>query len=519
MTNTNQPSTSSPSADSKQPAAVQNRLLTGQTYLESLRDGRNIWFDGERIQDITTHRAFRNATLTIAHLYDALHDAASQAVLTTIEPDGYRVHKFFKPSFSAQELSAARDAIAYWQRLTYGWMGRTPDYKAAFMATLAVGSEYYDPFHEHAWQWYHRFASQALYLNHTLVDPPVDRNRPYNEVRDVYLHVTREDDKGIYVSGAKMVATGSVLTHATFVAPNSGTAARLQAGRDEAFAVIFIADMDTPGLQLICRPSYEYNARSPFDAPLSSRFDENDSLIIFDRAFIPWENVLVYRDVPKVQAFYPQSGFFNRYNLHAATRLAIKLGFICGLLLKGTAASGTDTFRGVQAHAGELIAIRNLVWSLTTAMVADPEPSLGGSVVPNLETAAATRIYMAGIWQRVREIFEVALAGSPIVTVSSYRDLQTPALEPLIDRYMRGTGLNAQERLKLFKLIWDALYSEFAGRHALYERNYAGNSDQQRLDALNFARRRGQAEAFTRLVDDCLQEYDLGGWQVDYLKR
>ena len=51
------------------------------------------------------------------------------------------------------------------------------------------------------------------------------------------------------------------------------------------------------------------------------------------------------------------------------------------------------------------------------------------------------------------------------------------------------------------------------------ERNYAGNSDQQRIDALNFARRRGQGDTFTQMVDDCLQEYDLDGWQVDYLKR
>ena len=159
--------------------------------------------------------------------------------------------------------------------------------------------------------------------------------------------------------------------------------------------------------------------------------------------------------------------------------------------------------------------MRNLLWALTTAMVMDPEPSLGGSVVPRLETAASTRVYMGTVWHQVREIFEVALAGSPIVTVSSHRDLQAPELQSTIDRYMRGTGISAPDRLKLFKLIWDAFYSEFAGRHALYERNYAGNSEQQRIDALNFARARGQVDDFTGLVDQCLDEYDLDGWQND----
>ena len=76
----------------------------------------------------------------------------------------------------------------------------------------------------------------------------------------------------------------------------------------------------------------------------------------------------------------------------------------------------------------------------------------------------------------------------------------------------------AEERLKLFKLIWDAMYSEFAGRQALYERNYAGNQDQQRLDVLSWAESRGDADRYRALVNDCLGDYDLDGWTVDHLR-
>lgn len=501
------------------PAIAQTNVLpTGTEFLASLDDGREVWFDGARVDNVATHPAFRNSARSIARLYDALHHPEFKDDLTLVDKFGLTTHKFFAPSYSAQELVAARTAIAIWQRMSYGWMGRTPDYKAAFMAQLAEGYNFYEPFGENALNWYKKCAARCLFINHVLIDPPVDRNKARVEVRDVYLSVDKDDDQGIYVSGAKMVATGSALTHATFVAVNSGTAARMEVGRDEDMALVFIIDMNAPGLKLIARPSYEYNAVSPFDAPLASRFDENDAVMVFDNAFIPWENVLIYRDVEKTKDFYAKSGFFNRFNLQSAVRLSIKLEFCIGLLIKGTNAAATSGFRGVQAAMGELVAMRELIWSLTTAMVYDPEPGIGGTVVPRLQTAAASRAYTTRSWHRVREIFETVLAGAPIYTVSSVRDMQVADLQPIIDRYYRGTGLAGPERIKLFKLVWDALYSEFAGRHALYERNYAGNQEQHYLDALRWSHIRGDADRCCELVDQCLSDYDLDGWTVDHLK-
>ena len=495
-----------------------NELLTGEEFLASLDDGREVWYDGEKVKHVAHHPAFRNVARNTARVYDSLHDPELKDDLTLVDKFGITTHKFFAPSYSADELAAAREAIAIWQRLNYGWLGRTPDYKAAFMAQLAEGYDFYEPYGQNALNWYKKYAAKCLFLNHVLIDPPVDRGKARIDVRDVYLTVTKDDDRGIYVTGAKMVATGSALTHATFVAVNSGTAARMETGRDEDMALVFITDMDAPGLKLLCRPSYEYNAVSPFDAPLASRFDENDAVMIFEDAFIPWEYVLVYRNVDKCKGFYAESGFFNRYNLQAAVRLAIKLEFCIGLLMKGTDAAGTTNFRGVQTQIGELVSMRELLWALTTAMVLDPEPGIGGTVVPRLQTAAANRLFMTNVWHRVREIFEITLGGAPVYTVSSYRDMQTPELQPLIERYYRGTDLPGPERVKLFKLIWDAMYSEFAGRHALYERNYAGNQGQQRLDALRWSYARGDADRYKALVDQCLSDYDVDGWTVDYLQ-
>jgi 4-hydroxyphenylacetate 3-monooxygenase len=496
-----------------QKTAVIDDLMSGSEYLETLRDDRAVYLYGERVQDVTVHSAFRNSARSLARLYDALHKEELRDVMTTVDRFGIRTHRFFAPSYSASELLAARDAIAAWARLTYGFMGRTPDYKAAFMATLGANPEFYSPFEENARQWYRRFASKALYLNHVLINPPVDRMKPVHEIADVFLHVVRETDRGAIVSGAKMLATGSALTNATFVAQNSATT--LQQGKAEDFALVFIAPMDTPGTKLLCRPSYEQSARSPFDQPLSSRFDENDAVLIFDGALIPWENFLVYRNVERANSFFPESGFFNRYNLQGGTRLAVKLDLMTGLLARGLAINGTDGFRGVQAALGDVIAWRTLMWAMSTALASDPQPGPGGSVVPRREYAAAMRIFATSAWPAVKNIMENVLGGAPLVTASGPEDLQNPDLRPLIDRYYRGTNSSAEDRIKLFKLIWDAIGTEFAGRHELYERNYAGNHEQIRVDAVNFAKRSGALDECLKLVDECLADYDLDGWRND----
>ena len=493
--------------------AVLDDLMSGSEYLETLRDDRDVYLYGERIQDVTSHPAFRNSARSIARLYDALHKPGLRDVMTTVDRFGIRTHRFFAPSYSAQELLEARDAIAVWARLTYGFMVRTPDYKAAFMATLGANPEFYSPFEENARRWYRRFASKALYLNHVLINPPVDRMKPVHEIADVFLHVVRETDAGAIVSGAKMLATGSALTNATFVAQNSATT--LQQGKAEDFALVFIAPMDTPGTKLLCRPSYEQSARSPFDQPLSSRFDENDAVLIFDEALIPWENFLVYRNVERANSFFAESGFFNRYNLQGGTRLAVKLDLMTGLLARGLAINGTDGFRGVQAALGDVIAWRTLMWAMSTALASDPQPGPGGSVVPRLEYAAAMRIFATSAWPAVKNIMQNILGGAPLVTASGPEDLQNPDLRPLIDRYYRGTNTTAEDRIKLFKLIWDAIGTEFAGRHELYERNYAGNHEQIRVDAVNFAKRSGALDECLKLVDQCLADYDLDGWRDD----
>ncbi|MGZ4140734.1 MAG: 4-hydroxyphenylacetate 3-hydroxylase family protein, partial [Actinomycetota bacterium] len=388
--------------------------MDGAEYLESLRDGREVWIYGEKVDDVTTHPAFRNSARSVARLYDALHDPAHKDVLT-VETDtgsGGVTHPFFRAPMSAEDLVRGRDAIAAWQRMTYGWMGRSPDYKAAFLATYGPNADYYAPFEENARRWYKESQERVYFMNHTLVNPPVDRNRDIHEVDDVFIHAVKETDEGVIVRGAKMVATGSAISNYNFVSYHGA----LPIKKSE-YALSFFAPMNLPGTRLICRPSYEYMAAtigSPFDYPLSSRFDENDAVLVFEEALIPWENFLIYGNL-EIASTYHLTGFIWRALLQGCTRLSVKLDFLAGLFIKMVEATGTIEFRGIQASIGEILAWRNLFWSLTDAMCHNPVASAGGSVLPNIEAASAYRILSNQAYPVIKGIIENQTGGALIV--------------------------------------------------------------------------------------------------------
>ena len=491
------------------PATPAARPLTGEEYIESLRDGREVFIYGEKVADVTAHPAFRNSVRITARLYDSLHDPARRDVVTapTDTGNGGFTHPFFRTPRSAADLYQDRDAIAEWARMTYGWMGRSPDYKAAFLGTLGANSDFYAPFADNARRWYAESQEKVLYWNHAIINPPVDRDRPPDEVRDVFMHVEEERDDGLIVSGAKVVATGSAITHYNFIAHYG-----LPIKKRE-FALVCTVPMGAPGMKLICRQSYAASATSPFDYPLSSRFDENDTIFILDRVKIPWENVFIFGDPEKASTFFPGSGFLHRFTFHGVTRLAVKLDFIAGLLLKGVAATGVKDFRGIQSRVGEVIGWRNMFWALSDAMAAKPDEWIDGAVLPHLDYGLAYRWFMTVGYPRVREIILQDLGAALIYLPSSRDDFKSPEIRPYLDRYVRGSdGMGALERVKLMKLIWDSIGGEFGGRHELYERNYSGNHESVRAELLFSAQQSGLAAAMTGFAEQCMAEYDLDGW-------
>jgi aromatic ring hydroxylase len=491
------------------------RPMNGNEYLDSLRDDREIYIYGERVKDVTTHPAFRNTARMVARLYDGMHDPkhSGKLMVPTDTGNGGVTQAYFKAPTTPEELIKGRDAIAEWAKMTYGWLGRAPDYKGAFLATLGATVDFYAPYQENAKRWYQFSQERVPFVNHAIIHPPVDRNLPPEKVGDIYVHVEKETDAGIIVSGAKVVATGSALTNYTFIAHHG-----LIPVGDKSFAAIFMVPTAAPGVKFICRTSYEMTSTvmgSPFDYPLSSRIDENDAVLILDKVLVPWENVFVYGDMDKANNFFPRTGFLPRLFVHACTRLAVKLDFIAGLLLKAVEASGTKDFRGVQANVGEILVFRNMFWGLTDAMVKNPKPWVGNYLLPDIEPGSAYHVLSNIAYPRIKNIIEQTVASGLIYLTSSALDFKNPDTRPYIDKYMRGSnGYSAIDRSKLMKLLWDAIGTEFGGRHELYEINYGGSSEEIRRYVLFGAQASGTAAQLTGFAEQCMAEYDLDGWKA-----
>lgn len=487
------------------------RPMTGDEYIESLRDGREIYFRGERVDDVTTHPAFRNSVRSIARMYDAMHKPEAQGLLAvpTDTGNGGFTHPFFKTARSADDLVVSRDAIVEWQREVYGWMGRSPDYKASFTGTLGANADFYGDYKDNAKRWYKDAQERVLYLNHALVHPPIDRNKPADETADVCVHVVAETDAGLIVSGAKVVATGSAITNANFVA-HYGLPIR-----KKEFGLIFTLPMDAKGLKLFCRTSYELNAAvmgTPFDYPLSSRFDENDAIMVFDKVLVPWENVFAY-DAETSNGFVLKSGFLPRLTLHGCARLAVKLDFIAGCVMKAVETTGSAGFRGVQMQVGEILNWRDMFWGLSDAMAKTPQPWVGNAVQPNLNYGLAYRTFMGVGYPRIKEIIQQTLGSGLIYLNSHASDWSNDSVRPYLDQYVRGSNdIEAIDRVKLLKLLWDAVGTEFAGRHELYERNYAGDHEAVRFQTLFAYQATGQDLKLKGFAEQCMSEYDVNGW-------
>jgi aromatic ring hydroxylase len=495
---------------------------TGAEFLASLDDGREVWIYGERVKNVAEHPAFRNCARMLARLYDALHDdhASGRGVLSMPTEWGGFTHRYFKAPAHPAEQVAARDAIAGFARLSYGWLGRSPDYKAAFLATLGANAGFYAPFEENARRWYRYAQERVAFVNHAIIHPPVDRHLAPGapgSAADVFVHVTRETDGGVYVSGAKVVATGSALTHFTFVAHHGLTPVQ-----DANYACVFIVPTNAPGFKLICRVSNEQRAAalgSPFDYPLSSRFDENDAIVVLDDVFVPWENVFVHGDLEKANNFFPRTGFHPRAMMHGCTRLAVKLDFITGLLIKATEIAGTRAFRGVEANIGEVIAWRNMVWSLSDAMATTATPWTAGAVLPGTDAALAYQVLAPEAYVQVKNLIEKTVASGLIYLNSHADDFKAPEIRGYLDRYLRGSGgVDAVARVKLMKLLWDAVGTEFGGRHELYEINYSGSHEEIRRYALFNALAGGTYDRMKGFAEACMAEYDLDGWTADDLR-
>ena len=449
-------------------------LKTGRDHIAQLQDRRAIYIDGQRVADVTRHRAFARSVQSMAGLYDFSSRPENAELMTFVTETGDRANRIWQLPESYAELVERRRALEAWNGLHAGFMGRAPDHVASCLSGMYMGLEVfeaYDPARAGALAAYYRYCrDNDLYLSYVIINPQADRSKAAGGQQDPYLTagVVDRDAGGITVRGAKMLATGGVMANEVLVT----CIQPLQPG-DDRYAISFAIPMETAGLKILSRKSYEAMSPSVFDNPLSSRFDENDAVLYFDDVRVPWDRVFVVDSIDMVQRQFHATPAHVYQNYQAMVRLSVKLRFLVGLARRIAEVNGVIAFPQVRDTLGQLAAEAAMVDALVAAMEVKG-CQRGRYFVPDAHTLYAAQTLTQLLYPKVANSLRELAGGGMIMLPSSVADFANPEIAAILDKTQQSPNANAAGRVKLFKLAWDAVGSEFGSRHQQYEMFYAG---------------------------------------------
>jgi anthranilate 3-monooxygenase (FAD) / 4-hydroxyphenylacetate 3-monooxygenase len=451
-------------------------IRSGAQFIEGLRSRpREVWVRGERVMDVSSHPAFSRAAQQLAHLYDMQHDPAHCDTLTYRVPEtGELAGTAFMPSYSHADLVKHREAYRLWATTNFGLMGRSPDFMNVTLLAFYEARELFGEgdarFVDNMAAYYRHVRDKDLFLSHALVSPQNDRSKQSSDLGDLHLRVVAERDGGILVSGARMIATLGPLADEILLYNLPG----LKSG-DEDHAISFAVPADAPGLRQICREPYDAPNRTSFDHPLSTRFEENDSLLIFNEVFVPWNRVFCYRDVPLANRIYLHSALRNHTAHQTNVRALIKMQFVTGLCITIARSIKADQFLHVQKMLGELICDVEFVKSGLVRSEIEAETTPVGTIRPSLAPLQALRSYLPKAYPRAIEYLQTIGAGG-FMLMPSGADFRAQEISHDMSTYYAGAnGMGSLDRVRLFKLAWDLAGEAFGQRLVQYERYYAGD--------------------------------------------
>lgn len=450
-------------------------LLSGAKYLDSLRDGRVLYIGGEQVKDVTTHPAFRNAARSFAMMYDAKLDSSKSDLLTYEEDNDVHSLYWMRPR-SRKDLVRRLRAHEYLADLSYGLLGRSPDYFSGFITAFAMQPEIFDTsaqkFGANVVRYYQHCRNNDFFVCNAVTPPPGTRKREIFVQRGMTMpamRVTAEDELGVTINGAKLLATSAPFAHSIWL----GNIQPLAPGLEKE-SITCALPLNAPGLTLISRKSFEQHAVSEVDNPFASRFDESDCIVICEDVRVPWESVFVHDNNELSVDLYYRGAGHSMGNHQATVRFHSKLKLLLGLARRITEVTDTIKIPAVQDTLGHLGALEGMLAGMIQGQVFDHETIPNGYVNINRRYMYSAiywcYVYYPKICSQVSEL----MGGGVMQMPSDVSVLENPKTRTLFEKYWSTPEHAAAERFKLFKLAWDLLGTDFAGRHLLYERFYLG---------------------------------------------
>lgn len=476
---------------------------SGEQFLQGLRNRkRQLWLEGERVDDVTAHPALAGGARTLARVFDRVL-AFPDECLTPDPEIGEPLNIGHMIPRSIEDLRRRNRGLARIAETTVGLMGRTPDYMNVKFACFAarwkdwLGADGGNEEGAHNLVAYQKYlAREDISLTHTIIHPTIDKSTDAQIVGNrVPVHRIAETSSGIVVRGARILATLAPFADEIAVYP----AHPLPPGAED-YALAFAIPVDTPGLVFMCRDSAATPGAPVFDRPLSTRFDEQDAFVIFDDVEVPRERLFIDANLPVYNTVVASSwppNFMQQTSIRAQTKLEFAWGVATRMM---------EAVNGVTPAAREML---GEIWSyaeLTRAAVQAAEDGAhewgNGVWLPDARPFRALRGLLPLWFPRVNEIIRL-LGSHNLLAAPPAAQVEDPELAPLIARYLRGAGdVTARDRVRAFRLAWDFAGSALGSRGEQYERFYIGSSGRSFQRAHTLA----SPDRARRLVDRFLRE-------------
>ena len=480
--------------------------MTGARYVESLKDGREVWLDGQRVADVTTHPAFSGMVHELARIYDLQHTPEYRDEMTFVSPaTGGRCSVSWLAPRSMEDLKAKRRNSEIWTRQSWGQLGRGPDIMAPYIIGLYNSRQAFSDiksprcdFGENVANYYHYCMENDLFLTHALGDPQVDRSQqPQNEQRsdreeELALHVVEETNEGIIVTGAKQLATAAPITNETYVSLSATFVRRA----DPRFVLAFSIPTNSPGLKIICREPVSQWPGS-FGHPLGMLYDEQDSMLFFENVLVPWDRVfMLYDSSPVLLRYAGDANFAEWANL---CRIHERMRVMTAVATLIAESIGVKDYREVSAKLGEMVTYTEMWRHAMDGVESNAYVTEGGLMT--LGALTGMNIYFAQTSARMVQLLR-EIAGSGLIMQPSENDLANPELRPYLDRYMRGKDVGVEYKSRLYRLAHDLAVSSFGMRQEVYEYWHGGDPNRNRINLLN----RYDQDEITSAIKDVLSK-------------
>lgn len=449
--------------------------ITGAEYIERLDQLHNeIWFDGEKVEGLVSeHPYFKGYIQTKASLYDLQHDPKIKEEMTFQSPvSGEPIGLSYLQPKTKEDLKKRRIMIEHWARHTGGIIGRSPDYLNSVLMSFASsqsllkGEE--NCFPENLQAFFELVRENDLSLTHTFIAPQVNRSQFYVEVTDepIAAKVIAENDKGIVIKGARLLATQGGLTDEVLVF-SAGVSIF---NEEQVFA--FAIPSNTEGVKFICRDTF-IGGDSTFDHPLSARYEEIDSIVVFDNVLVPWERVFYYNNNEIGRTFLIQSSFHHFARHQVLIRQIVKTEFILGIAELLVETINVSEYQHIHEKMSEIIIGLETMKALLEKSENAASLDEWGYMRPDILSLRVAGAIFPKIYPRFIEIIQL-IGASGMITLPTEKAFQS-AIRADLDQYLQSANKTAEERVKIFRLAWDLTMSSFGTRQMQYERYFFGD--------------------------------------------